>query len=91
MVQLRPQGWNVWQVTYNVPDAPTTWYSDVTDKLEAHGWQSLDTPAYGALSRTYTHGVSCGVVELSVWVHFSFNPFQPRVARILIRHSLALA
>jgi hypothetical protein len=89
-VQIRVQRSSTWQITYYAPGSPATWHSDVARQLEANGWGTLDMPAYGGLSRTYTHVVSFGVVEIWVWAHLTLNPLQPHNAHILVRRSIAL-
>jgi hypothetical protein len=89
-VEMTALSWNHWQISYQAPGSPTTWYTDVAHQLEANDWSSLDRVEYGSLSRTYSRAVSFGVFELWEWAHLTFDPLQPRVAQITVRRWVAV-
>jgi len=87
VVMLR---WGEWQINYDAPGSPTTWYSDVAAQLEAHHWSSLDRAEYGALSRTYSRVVPLGFGELWEWAYLTFDPRRPNIAQIKVRRWIAI-
>ena len=63
-IQVAALGWNEWQIKYQAPSSPTTWYTDVAHQLEAQHWSSMDRVEYGSLTRTYSRAVSFEFGEL---------------------------
>jgi hypothetical protein len=83
-------GWRTWQITYHAPGTPTTWYGDVARQLEANDWSSQDHRAYGALSSSYIHTLSFGIGELWQRAYLTFDPLQPQIAHINVRHDIVI-
>jgi hypothetical protein len=82
--------WNTWQIRYHAPGAPTTWFTDVGQRLEAHHWSSPDQKEYGALVRTYSRATRFGPCELREWAYLTFNPLQPHIAQITVHRNVVL-
>jgi hypothetical protein len=57
-------GWNEWQITYRVPGAPSSWFTEVAEQLERQHWSSPDHVGYGSLTRSYSRALPLGVCEL---------------------------
>jgi hypothetical protein len=89
-VEVVALGWGAWQIRYQAPGAPTTWYTDVAHQLEAQHWSSLDQVAYAPLTRTYSRVVSLGFCDLWEWAYLTFDPLSPHIARINVRRWLAI-
>jgi hypothetical protein len=88
-IQVSALGWNEWQLSYHVPELPTTWSTAVGRNLEANRWTSPDAVGYGALVRSYSRATSLGICALWEWAFLSFDPRRPQVARIRIRRWIA--
>lgn len=89
-LEITAVGWNTWQIHYHAQGKPTSWYTDIADRLERQGWHTADRAEYGALSRTYSRAISFGVGELWEWASLTFDPLQPEEARITVRRWIAL-
>lgn len=74
-----------WQISYQAPGSPTTWYADVVQQLEQDQWHSSDNPAYGPLNRTYMRRSSFGLGEVRQWVFVGLDPFHPQLAQLRLR------
>lgn len=89
-LQITPVGWGTWQIRYRAQGNPTTWYSDIAERLERQRWRTADRAEYGALSRTYSRAISLGVGELWEWATLTFDPLKPNEAHITVRQWIAL-
>ena len=90
-IQVVAYGWGAWQIRYQAPGSPTTWYTDIGHQLDAEHWSSLDRVAYAPLTRTYSHVVSFGCCELGERAYLSFDPLRLHVAQINVRRWLAIS
>jgi hypothetical protein len=89
-IQVVRQGWAEWQISYDAPSSPTTWYTDIADQLEAQHWGSLDRVEYGSLTRTYSRALSFGFCELWEWSYLHLDPLRPQVAQIKVRRWIVI-
>jgi hypothetical protein len=89
-IQVTALGWNEWQISYRVPNLPTSWSTAVGHKLEMDRWSSPDSVGYGALTRSYTRASSFGFCTLWEWAFLSFDPIRPQVVQIRMRRWLAI-